>query len=232
MKYYRKPRILVTMVLALVAAVGIAKVSHADPGAAPAFSAIAEYDPGTGVIVVSVANVKSWVISSASLGMTGPDDVNDVLPQSGISGAFVTDNIRRVGELAFDAPSPAGFSYTDVDLGAVAATNLPAGGDGLLADFDLDGDVDGTDFLKWQRELFDAGDLANWEDEYGLTGEGGGGAPDLIISWTRADDNSEGSQAVVYLGSSASVNLSAVPEPGTLSLLALASLISLGRRRR
>jgi hypothetical protein len=43
----------------------------------------------------------------------------------------------------------------------------------LLADFDGDGDVDGGDFLKWQRgespNPLSAKDLALWEVQYGTT---------------------------------------------------------------
>lgn len=41
-----------------------------------------------------------------------------------------------------------------------------------LGDFDLDGDVDGADYLVWQRgfgTLFDDGDLADWEANYGFS---------------------------------------------------------------
>ena len=42
----------------------------------------------------------------------------------------------------------------------------------IAGDFDTDGDVDGRDFLKWQRgESFSpwsAGDLADWQENYGL----------------------------------------------------------------
>ena len=34
-------------------------------------------------------------------------------------------------------------------------------------DFDADGDVDGSDFLKWQRDGLSAGDLADWAASYG-----------------------------------------------------------------
>lgn len=40
----------------------------------------------------------------------------------------------------------------------------------LAGDFDLDGDVDSLDFLKWQRgfgDIYDSDDLADWEDYYG-----------------------------------------------------------------
>jgi len=39
----------------------------------------------------------------------------------------------------------------------------------LLADFDNDNDVDGADFLAWQRNT-SLGNLADWESEFGMTG--------------------------------------------------------------
>ena len=39
----------------------------------------------------------------------------------------------------------------------------------LSGDFDSDGDVDGADFLMWQRDT-NVGSLADWESEFGMTG--------------------------------------------------------------
>jgi hypothetical protein len=42
----------------------------------------------------------------------------------------------------------------------------------ILGDFDRDGDVDGRDFLVWQRGYgteFDAADLADWQSNYGMS---------------------------------------------------------------
>jgi len=39
---------------------------------------------------------------------------------------------------------------------------------GLTGDFDMDDDVDGEDFLLWQRDM-GVGDLADWEANYGTT---------------------------------------------------------------
>ena len=38
---------------------------------------------------------------------------------------------------------------------------------GLPGDFDGDNDVDGADFLTWQRDLGDATNLGIWQDNYG-----------------------------------------------------------------
>ena len=48
----------------------------------------------------------------------------------------------------------------------IAALAVP----GLTADFDADGDVDGTDFLSWQRgfgSTYEANDLTDWQNNYG-----------------------------------------------------------------
>ena len=49
----------------------------------------------------------------------------------------------------------------------------------LPGDFDADDDVDGADFLKWQREFgapYDAGDLADWKANFGATAVSAAGA--------------------------------------------------------
>ncbi len=74
----------------------------------------------------------------------------------------------------------------------------------LLADFDGDNDVDGADFLVWQREFgatLDATDLVNWENEFGMT------AP-------------------------AVASVAGVPEPTTFGLLVGGCLLLGGVRRR
>ena len=40
---------------------------------------------------------------------------------------------------------------------------------GPAGDFDADGDVDGADFLEWQREMGDATSLGEWEANFGTT---------------------------------------------------------------
>jgi hypothetical protein len=70
-------------------------------------------------------------------------------------------------------------------------------------DFDVDGDVDGADFLAWQRDP-SVGNLADWQGNY--------------------------STAAATVASSASSQ--AVPEPTTLLLLALAFPLVLSQRKR
>jgi pimeloyl-ACP methyl ester carboxylesterase len=99
------------------------------------------------------------------------------------------------------------ITHTSIDddarLHARIATNILANLNPASADFDNDGDVDGRDFLVWQRGgspgSFSAGDLSLWQSQYGN--------PAL-----NAD-------AV------------AVPEPGALVLLAVALVAYIGRSR-
>jgi len=72
----------------------------------------------------------------------------------------------------------------------------------MLGDFDFDSDVDGADFLAWQRGSLSATDLADWQGNYG---------------------------SVAGIGSAA--NTTAVPEPSTTLLLSIAALV-LGQCRR
>lgn len=195
--------------------------SVAQPGPAPAGTAIADYFPTTGQIIVSIAGIQNWGVKSASLSMTGPDDGSAALPAGG--GLFAS-NDTQIGELNFSSP----MTYTDISLGNVAATNLSLGdltifwnatipGNtfeqavnyvggpvGQPGDFNNDNDVLGDDFIVWQRggttPPRDAGLLAEWESNYGTI--------------------------------SASVATSTVPEPAALSLLTLGSLALLGRRTR
>ena len=51
----------------------------------------------------------------------------------------------------------------DVAFGAIEVSP------GLAGDFDADGDVDGADFLKWQRDGLSAQDLTDWQNNYGQT---------------------------------------------------------------
>lgn len=61
-------------------------------------------------------------------------------------------------------------ALSDAEIGTLAMQNVT-----LAGDFDEDGDVDGNDFVVWQRGVgtaYDASDLADWRSNYG---SGGGG---------------------------------------------------------
>ena len=149
-----------------------------------------------------------------------------------VSGSFIgtngaTGNVFAASDIT--EPSPAtygaiGFlignaldveqvNFQNIDVAVVPAS---AGQD---ADFDGDNDVDGADFLIWQRGLgganvtnadgnadgdadVDADDLAVWKTKFGMTPQ--------------------------------AVNLSAIPEPSVLTLggMSLAGIVGLVRRRR
>jgi hypothetical protein len=103
-----------------------------------------------------------------------------------------------------------GASITLNGLGAMTGSLSVSGNDlvlnlsaGLSGDFDGDGDVDGRDFLVWQRggspNALSAGDLAAWQTNYG--------APPLTA------------------------NLASVPEPSALLLL-VCGMAACGAQRR
>lgn len=95
-----------------------------------------------------------------------------------------------------------GFAYETTPNTPILAGDI--GGGSTAGDFDGDGDVDGRDFLIWQRgetsPPLDAGDLADWQNHYG-TG-------------------------------TLTANMSVVPEPSSLALLmAGAGAMAFNRRR-
>jgi len=87
------------------------------PGPAPLGDAIAYYYTWNGEITVSVNGTKSWWVQSLSDSLTGDPVAN--LPAA---GGLVSDNDEVIGETWF-AP----FTYTDMELGAVAELFLPEG---------------------------------------------------------------------------------------------------------
>ena len=145
-------------------------------------------------------------------------------------------------QIDFDAFNTAGGGFLatwDAEPGHHVEIVLPG-------DFDLDDDVDGDDFLKWQRgespEPLSQSDLGDWETDYGTVtaptqpgdfdGNGVVNGHDFL-NWQR--DPSVGSLAdwEANYGTVATLSASsaAVPEP-TTSALALAALcLAMSRRR-
>ncbi len=62
------------------------------------------------------------------------------------------------------------FQYRNADTGAVVIGNVVPASLGISADFDSDGDVDGRDFLIWQRggtvPALSPAALAAWQAQY------------------------------------------------------------------
>ncbi|MAT69108.1 MAG: hypothetical protein CMJ58_06235 [Planctomycetaceae bacterium] len=78
------------------------------------------------------------------------------------------------GFAGFDLPAlAAGLSW---DVSALATSGIAAVVAGLAGDFNLDGAVNGGDFLAWQRGGGSGGDLVNWRANFGLTAAGRGAA--------------------------------------------------------
>ncbi len=115
-------------------------------------------------------------------------DAFNIIDGASLSGTFNTLQLDTL---------PSGISWNTTQLYSTGTLLVTIAGD-----FDADGDVDGRDFLLWQRggslNPFSGGDLAAWQMNYGT-------GPLLATSV-------------------------AVPEPGALVLL-LGGLLVVGRRR-
>jgi len=75
------------------------------------------------------------------------------------------------GYITTSSPQGTGaFQIGVVNVGGTDFTQVTLPPSGLDGDFDIDDDVDGNDFLIWQRGLggnFDAADLADWRANFG-----------------------------------------------------------------
>jgi hypothetical protein len=108
------------------------------------------------------------------------------------------------GQISLDFADALGEDSLNNDIdGATAGAALPYS-IFLIGDNDLDGDIDGSDFLKWQRgespNPLSASDLAEWEADFGTV-------------------------------ASLSVTSATVPEPATgiILLIGMATMLSGGR---
>jgi len=108
--------------------------------------------------------------------------------------------------------SLATFKLDEFFAGAGVVTLAPAND----ADFDNDGDVDGGDFLVWQRHFGSTSATSATGD---ATGDGAVTGADLA-AWRAA------------FGAHAAPALSVVPEPSTVGLLAALALCLIGRARQ
>jgi hypothetical protein len=133
---------------------------------------------GTGTLELDVSAFDFTALDvsgSASLaGTLSVNLLNGFMPEEGTNYAFLTADggITNAG-LTFDLPTlTGGLSWDTSDFFATGILSVVTAG--LTGDFDNDGDVDGRDFLVWQRggspNALNAGDLADWQANYGAAG--------------------------------------------------------------
>lgn len=97
------------------------------------------------------------------------------------AGLAVTSDLRfdraEVFQLTSSSVMPVQAADIEIDLVNAFQYTMPAYSVSTLVlhaatqpgDFDLDGDVDGRDFLVWQRNP-DVGDLGDWQNSHGMGG--------------------------------------------------------------
>ncbi len=114
-------------------------------------------------------DVQVWVN-----GVPGTPTVsNDVFGLNGPGDWFIGSQPNNAGrDLRGELADFAFFDeqLTEAQIMEIMADGVPgAVSPGQDGDFDSDLDVDGADFLKWQRDLGDATNLALWETNFGTT---------------------------------------------------------------
>ena len=161
----------------------------------------------------------------------GPDETFTVLDATSLVGQY--DNVNPGQRLA----TTDGLGTFQVNYGftsAYAATELVLSDfqAGPVGDFDLDGDVDGQDFLLWQRDPI-IGQLDDWKANFGATLPAGPvGDFDLdgnvngqdFLLWQRDPNIGQLADWKANFGAtlpSAADKLASVPEPLSILLLAI-----------
>jgi hypothetical protein len=94
---------------------------------------------------------------------------------------FLGGSVASLGDLDGDGVTDLAVGATGDDTGGTSRGAVhvlflkPIAPPGIPGDFDEDGDVDGRDFLAWQRGQsatpLSAGDLTDWQDHYGESEE-------------------------------------------------------------
>ncbi len=133
----------------------VARIQYFDP-----FEAI----PGNPVNVLGNEIATVWV--DPVLGNTQPSDASAAIQNFELVNNAIT-SIRLGGN------ADTWFDEIRIGLDYASVAPIAVGIDG---DFDGDLDVDGADFLEWQRNLGDATNLGLWESNFGPPGPAVGAA--------------------------------------------------------
>ncbi|WP_218932419.1 sulfatase-like hydrolase/transferase [Adhaeretor mobilis] len=136
---------------------------------------------GTSTVVLTADNSYEGdtTIEAGTLSITNAylEDSADVYLATGAILDLDFDGIDTIDSLYIDGISQATGTWGTIGSGATHESNLFTGS-GLLSvstlaalsgDFDNDGDVDGADFLKFQRDDGSASGLVAFQDNYGST---------------------------------------------------------------
>lgn len=169
---------------------------------------------------------------------TGPDEFDTIVAHGNVvvdgTLTLLIDPLIPAGSF-IDDPNYTASDGQTFDLITIASSALPG-------DFDLDGDVDGGDFLSWQRDNLSSTDLADWQTNYGATGGGGPGGTisgnfdqvtivDPLGKLAGFVTQVTITSSAVTLTVSSAAAVVAVPEPAGCVLLGIAfTLLSLHRR--
>lgn len=184
-------------------------------------------DPATGEAVLSnssttTVRLRGYSILSESGSLKPGNGDWESLADQGVTGIAeanpkATDLSELISEGAESLVLTPGESFLLGDLFDITGTQdlelefvLSLGSEG---DFDGDGDVDGTDFLVWQRTDGSSAGLADWSTNYG---EAPGGANLQVFTGVVVD----GSVALSAATSSVSV-----PEPSTATAAIVALVL-------
>jgi hypothetical protein len=121
---------------------------------------------GSGAATGNPASVLTGIEFSVPLSVLG-DLASEIKIAAFIgNGGYthVSNQFAGVGVLQANLGGPGSINLANIAGNQYVAVAVPSG------DFDSDGDVDGRDFLTWQRNNGSASELAIWQQQYGSSG--------------------------------------------------------------